>query len=120
LPVFIWHLSYSIHRFKQPVEGISPMGVKNPEEKKHLFDDPKNVKRLLAVFFACVVGLLVLDGVYLYLAKHHVIHHHAYYEWENFWGFYSFYGFVACVILVLVSKYVLRPLVKRREDYYDE
>jgi len=90
------------------------------EEKKHLFDYPKNVKHLLAVFFACVVGLLVLNGVYLYLAKHHVIHHHAYYEWENFWGFYSFYGFVACVILVLVSKYVLRPLVKRREDYYDQ
>jgi hypothetical protein len=41
------------------------------------------------------------------------------YKWEGFFGFYAFYGFVACVILVLVSKYILRPLVKRKEDYYE-
>lgn len=90
------------------------------EEKKHLFNHPKTVKRLRALLFTCVMGLLVLDGVYLFLAKHHVIHHHVYFEWENFWGFYSFFGFVSCVIIVLVSKYVLRPLVKRSEDYYDK
>ena len=33
--------------------------------------------------------------------------------------FYAVYGFVACVLLVLVAKYILRPLVKRGEDYYD-
>ncbi|MBH53288.1 MAG: hypothetical protein CMI18_02955 [Opitutaceae bacterium] len=44
---------------------------------------------------------------------------HAYFEWENWPGFYAVYGFVACVLLVLVSKYILRPLVMRDEDYYD-
>ncbi|WP_022668913.1 hypothetical protein [Desulfospira joergensenii] len=88
-------------------------------EKKYMFDNPENVKRLLKVFFSSVVVLLVLDIVYIILSEHHIIHRHVEYEWEKYWGFYSFYGFVACVVLVLVSKYILRPLVKRKEDYYD-
>ncbi|MCM2286332.1 MAG: hypothetical protein NDI81_16230 [Desulfobacula sp.] len=89
-------------------------------EKKHVFDDPRNVKKLLKIFFSSVVILLILDGFYIVLSKTHVIHSHMNYQWEGFWGFYAFYGFVACVILVLVSKYILRPLVKREEDYYDK
>ncbi|MCF6249533.1 MAG: hypothetical protein L3J69_19585 [Desulfobacula sp.] len=88
-------------------------------EKKHMFDDPKNIKKLLTVFFSSVVILLILDGIYLYLGKTHVIEAHMAYKWEGYFGFYAIYGFVACVILVLVSKYILRPLVKRKEDYYD-
>ena len=88
-------------------------------EKKHMFDNPENVKKLLKYFFSSVVILLILDVIYLFLVKMHVIHAHMNYKWEGFFGFYAFYGFVACVILVLVSKYVLRPLVKRKEDYYE-
>ncbi len=88
-------------------------------EKKHIFDNPKNVKRLLTVLFSSMVILLILDVLYLYLNKTDVIHAHMTYKWEGFFGFYAIYGFVACVILVLVSKYILRPLVKRKEDYYD-
>lgn len=89
-------------------------------KKQHLFDKPENVKKLLRYFFSSVVILLVLDVIYLSLHKAHKIHAHMNYEWEHYWGFYAFYGFVACVVLVLVSKYVLRPLVKREEDYYDK
>lgn len=88
-------------------------------EKKHIFDNPENVKKLLKYFFTSVVILLILDAIYLVLNKTHVIHAHMEYKWEEFWGFYCFYGFVACVVLVLISKYILRPLVMRKEDYYD-
>jgi len=88
-------------------------------EKKHIFDNPNNVKKLLKIFFSSVIVLLILDVIYLFLSKMHIIHAHVIYRWEEWWGFYAFYGFVACVILVLVSKYILRPLVKRKEDYYD-
>lgn len=88
-------------------------------EKKHIFDNPDNVKRLLRIFFSSVVVLLVIDALYIVLSQQHIIHRHVEYEWEKYWGFYSFYGFVACVLLVLVSKYILRPLAKREEDYYD-
>jgi len=89
-------------------------------EKKHMFDNPDNIKRLLRVFFGSIVVLLILDVVYIILSKQHIINRHVAYQWEEYWGFYSIYGFVACVILVLVSKYILRPLVKRKEDYYDK
>lgn len=78
--------------------------------KKHLFDDPRNVKRLLTIFFTILAVLLVLDFF---------IHKHAYFPWEDWPDFYAMYGFVACVCLVLLAKYVLRPLIKREEDYYD-
>ena len=78
--------------------------------KKHIFDDPKNVTRLLRSFFGTLVLLLVGDFL---------LHKHTYFPWEEWPEFYPVFGFVACVILVLVAKYVLRPLVMRDEDYYD-
>ena len=47
-------------------------------------------------------------------------HKHGNFAWESSFGFFSVYGFVACVILVIVAKYVLRPMVMRDEDYYDD
>lgn len=43
----------------------------------------------------------------------------AHFAWENGIGFYAAFGFVAGVVLVLFSKFVLRPLAMRREDYYE-
>jgi len=78
--------------------------------KTHMFDKPENVKKLLKIFFSTLVILLAVDFF---------VHKHAYFPWEEWPEFYAIFGFVACVILVLVSKYILRPLVKREEDYYD-
>ena len=79
-------------------------------EKKHFFDDANNIKRVLYGFYACCVILFALDFV---------IHRHVYHSWENLWGFYPIYGFVACVILVLIAKW-MRTFLMRSEDYYDE
>ncbi len=83
---------------------------KDRDEKAHVFDNPRNVKRLLVIFYTCVAGLLSLDFFH---------HKHAYFPWEKSFGFYAVYGFVACVVLVLVAKYILRPMVIRKEDYYE-
>lgn len=79
-------------------------------EKKHLFDKPENVKRLLIIFFSSVILLFFLDFS---------VHKHAHFPWEEWPVFYAIFGFVACVLLVLVSRFILRPLVKRKEDYYE-
>lgn len=78
--------------------------------KEHLFDKPKNVKRLLFFFYIALVLLIVVD---LFIPKH------PYFPWEEYPSFYAVYGFVACVGLVLAAKHVLRKIVKRKEDYYD-
>ncbi len=79
-------------------------------KKQHLFDNPKNIKRLLTGFYICCGILLLLDFV---------IHRHTYHSWEELWGFYPLYGFVGCVILVFVAKW-MRIFIMKDEDYYDK
>jgi hypothetical protein len=81
------------------------------DEKKHIFDNPKNIQRVLYGLFASLILLLALEPF---------VEKHPYFSWENWPGFYAIFGFVACVLLVLAAKYILRPLVKRDEDYYDD
>ena len=85
--------------------------------KKHLFDDPRNVRRLIGILFVLSALLLAVDYFY---------HRHLSFEKSEvdlpqagWFGFYALYGFVACVLLVLVAKYVLRKIVMRSEDYYE-
>lgn len=79
------------------------------DEKKHLFDDPKNIKRLMHIFYVCCVLLVILDFV---------IHRHTMHEWDKLWAFYPIYGFVGCVVLVIVASW-MRTFLMRPEDYYD-
>ena len=79
------------------------------DDKKHLFDDPKNIKRLLNIFYLCCAILVILDFV---------IHRHTMHEWDSLWAFYPIYGFVGCVVLVIVAKW-MRTFLMRAEDYYD-
>lgn len=78
--------------------------------KEYFFDKPKNVKKLLLGFYIFLVVILI--GEFL-------IHKHIYFPWEKHPFFYATFGFVAFVTLIMVGKYILRPFVKRREDYYD-
>ena len=79
-------------------------------EKKYIFDNKKNVQRVLYGLFCTLILLLALEPF---------VHKHSYFAWEKWFGFYAVYGFVACVLLVLAAKYILRPFIKREEDYYD-
>lgn len=81
-----------------------------PNSKRYLFDNPRNVKILLGCFYASLLVLLIIE---VFVRKH------PHFAWEAWPEFYAVYGLVACVVLVVAAKYILRPLVKRREDYYD-
>ncbi len=76
---------------------------------KHLFDDPRNVRRVIRGLVAACILLLGLDFV---------VHRHVDHPWEEAFGFYALYGFVACVLLVLLAK-EMRKLLMRDEDYYE-
>jgi hypothetical protein len=82
---------------------------KTPGEKRHVFDNPKNVWRVIYALHA-ICALSLAAEIFV---RRHVAH-----SWEALFGFYSLYGFVACVILVLAAK-EMRKLLMRREDYYD-
>ena len=83
--------------------------MSRPGQKQHLFDNPRNVTRLLRFFYIICALLLLLDLI---------LHRHIRHSWENLAGFYPLFGFVACVTLVLIAKQ-MRKVLKRREDYYD-
>jgi len=78
--------------------------------KRYLFDDTKNIKRVLHILYGCCALLLVLEFV---------IHRHISHSWENLWAFYPLYGFVGCVILVFVATW-MRTFLRREENYYEK
>lgn len=79
-------------------------------KEQHLFDNPQNVKRVLRGLYVVCAILFVLDFV---------LHRHVTHPWDSLWGFYPIYGFVACVLLVLIAKW-MRKILMRPQDYYDE
>jgi hypothetical protein len=79
-------------------------------EKNSLSDKPGKGKKLLRAFYVLLV-IVCLSEFF--------IHKHPHFPWEEWPGFYAAFGFVAFAGLILVAKYILRPIVKRKEDYYD-
>ena len=77
--------------------------------KTYIFDNPRNVQRLMRALYVICALLFVLDFI---------IHRHTEHPWEWIWGFYPVYGFVGCVVLVLVAKW-MRTFLMRSEDYYE-
>jgi drug/metabolite transporter (DMT)-like permease len=79
------------------------------EQKKHLFDNPRNVSLVVRGLYLVCIVLILLDFI---------VHRHISIEWERFPGFYGLFGFIACVAIVLIA-ILLRKALRRREDYYD-
>ncbi len=75
-----------------------------------IFDNPKNVKRLRYGFFVALVLILIAESF---------VEMHGEFSVEHFYGFYAVYGFISYVLLIFVAK-LLRKIIMRKEDYYDE
>ena len=89
------------------------------DSRTYWLDDPKNVRKVILVFFVSCAICVALDFVFMF-TEHgkHLSFHHGELPMEGWFGFYAIYGFVACVLLVLVAKQ-LRKVLMRSEDYYD-
>ena len=84
-------------------------------EKRHVFDNPANIKRVIRLLFAICAVLILLDDLVIH---RHLSFHDGGFASEGWFGYYSVYGFVACVLLVLAAKQ-MRKVLMRGEDYYD-
>ena len=85
-------------------------------ERKHVFDDPRNVKRVIYTLFTVCGLLLAVDLLDLFGMLYHK---HVHFAFERWFGFFAFFGFLLSVALVLTAK-EMRKILKRDEDYYDE
>ena len=82
-----------------------------PDEKPRWLDNPGNFNRIVYALYTVSALLLVIDPF---------IEKHGPFGIEHWWGFYGIYGFICCIVLVLAAKELLRKLVMRGEDYYDD
>jgi len=76
---------------------------------KHFFDQPRNIKFMLRVFYAICLALFAADFVY----RRDITH-----AFESTPGFYALFGLGACVALVLAAK-EMRKVLMRDEDFYE-
>jgi hypothetical protein len=94
------------------------------DDRKHVFDDPANVRKLLKYFYIGCVVTVVLELALVTLG-------HLQFPWEpdkparhqpveQWFGFYPAFALVGVIVLVLVAKLLLRPMVMRNEDYYGD
>ena len=73
------------------------------------------MKRRLWLIFLIALVLSILADLALSL----VTGGYQYPWWNSIWGFFAVLGFVGCVLLVVVSKWLGRRWLWRKEDYYD-
>jgi len=70
--------------------------------------------RLSTVVKCCYAVLAALVVIDFFVDKHHA------HTWiEHIPGFWSVFGFVACVLIIIVSKWFGHQGIMTREDYYD-
>lgn len=70
---------------------------------------PATIRRLWLAFAAILIVSVLAQAL---------VHMHAYFEVDGWFGFNAVFGFASCVGMVLFAK-VLGLLLKRPDDYYD-
>lgn len=78
-------------------------------------EDPKTIRTLWTVSLV-VLALLVLADVWVRQDPHH----HAHFGLDGWFGFYTWFGFGVCAAMVIVSKFVVGLILKRKDTYYDD
>ena len=79
-------------------------------ESMRWLDHPGNVRK---VYYAICILCALLLGLELLIDKHVET------AVEHWFGFHGFFSLMACVALVLAAK-LLRRVVSRPEEYYDD
>lgn len=75
-----------------------------------------NTIRKLWIGSLVVLALLVVADVLVMQDPHH----HAHFGVDGTFGFFALYGFLVCAVMVLVSKFVVGLVLKRKDTYYDD
>ncbi|MDP2767611.1 MAG: hypothetical protein Q8O41_09220 [Candidatus Methanoperedens sp.] len=78
-------------------------------------DEPKNINILRKLFYLSLIVVVILEFImirreHIELSPEHI---------AEFPAFHAWYGFIACVLIILVSKFIGYLLLMKEEDYYD-
>jgi len=84
--------------------------------ERHL-KDPIRFARIKYWFYLSLAVVVLSEIVALIYGLIFGMHPHFWFEWIPAWG--SLYGFVSCAVIIIVSKFIGKKWLMRREDYYD-
>ena len=71
------------------------------------------LKMVIRVCFGVLAALILVDALF-------VNKEHAHTKMEHWPAFWSVFGFVACVAIIILSKWYGHAGIMTRENYYDE
>ena len=69
-------------------------------------------KTMKKIAYAMLILIIVID----YFIPRHEIH----FIGDGIPGFWSLFGFVACILIILISKWIGRLGIMQNENYYNE
>lgn len=73
------------------------------------------MKRWLVISLVILTSLTLISEFFI---PHDPAHAKAW--WSGIPFFWAIFGFAGCVILIYLAKYILKAIVQRKENYYDE
>lgn len=74
--------------------------------------DKPILKKIFIIALVLVAGLEILTVNILHLG-------HGHFWFENLPAFGSGYGLISCLIIIVLAKFILAPILGKKEDYYD-
>ncbi len=78
-------------------------------------EDPKRFKIIKRIFYISLILIALIEIAVVY-----VLHlEHGHFWFENLPAFGSVYGFISCVLIIVVSKFLGKKWLMKKEDYYD-
>jgi hypothetical protein len=83
-------------------------------------EDPlrfNQIKRWFYIALAAVAAAEIVLPILWHFLKRDIHPPHFWFEWIPAWG--SLYGLISCVVIIVVSKFLGKTWLMRREDYYD-
>lgn len=73
--------------------------------------NPENTGRLKKLLYITLAVIVAADFL--------VPLEHAAFFWDDIPGWSAVYGFISCVLIIVVSKFLGRRGLMKKEDYYD-
>ena len=77
-------------------------------------EDPVRFARIKRCFYVSLAVVALVEIVVLL-----VFHEEHHFSFESWPAFGSIYGLISCVAIIVVSKFLGKVWLMRREDYYD-
>ncbi len=80
-----------------------------------ILEDPKRFRVVKKIFYISLILIALIEIAVVYLF--HLGHGHFWFE--NLPAFGTIYGFISCVLIIVVSKFLGKKWLMKKEDYYD-